>query len=118
MTRAELSRDLQRRPRDRAARHPDEEAFLARETARERKRVLLPRFHDAIDDAPIEVGGNEAGTHALKLMLTALFARQHRRPRRLDRDDENVGATLLQKTTDAADRAASSRAVHERVDAS
>src|SRR6478752_7275273 len=81
-----LARDLQRRPGNRTARHPHEQAFLPREASGERKRVFLPHLDDAIDNRAIEIRRHEARTHSLELMMAALSAREHGAARRLDGD--------------------------------
>ena len=73
-TGAQLARDLERRPRDGARRHADEQSFFPREASREWKRVFFPSLDDAIDDGAIEVWRNESRSHALKLMLAAVTA--------------------------------------------
>src|SRR4051812_34664839 len=115
MTGTELASQLESGPHDRAARHPDEQSFLAREAPCVRERGLLPGLHHAVDDRAVEVLRNESRSHALELMLPAFSAGEHRGPRRFDRDDERVSVLLLQKSADAADRTACTGAVDESV---
>src|SRR6185437_9097981 len=67
---------------------------------------------------PVEVVGNEAGTHALKLVLAALAAAEHGRARGFHRDHLDVPVPLLEKAAYTADRPTGAGAVHERVDPS
>src|SRR5690606_24864793 len=103
LTRTQLARHLERGPGNGARRHPHEQPLLACEPARERECILLPRRNHAIDDRAVEVVGDEAWAHPLKLVLAALSAAQHRRARRLHRYHLDRRVALLQETTHARD---------------
>ena len=64
----------------------------------------------------VEDLGHEAGADPLDLVRARRPAGEHRRGRRLDRDDVDARAALLEHLADAGDRAAGADAADERVD--
>src|SRR5215470_232775 len=109
----DLTRGPDRGPRGDAG----EDALLACEPARPRRRVLVLYGDDAIDDRAIQNARDEGGADALDPVRSRRTSGEHRRLRRLDGDEDDSRNLLLEHLADAGQRAAGSDAGDERVQA-
>ena len=113
----ELARHLQRRMAVGAGGNPDQDAFVARQTPRARRRILVGDGDDLVVHVLVEDVRHETGADALDLVVARLAARQHRRRRRLDRDDRDAGHRLAQHLADPGDGSPGAHPGDESVDA-
>src|SRR5437667_7008288 len=71
-------RHLARGPDIGSGRDAHQQAFLARESARRRRRVLIAHLDDLVQDGPGQHAGHEGGADALNAVRPRPAAREHR----------------------------------------
>src|SRR5208282_2174479 len=115
---AEPAGYLQSRAAVGAGRDADQQALVAREAAREQRRILVADGDYFIVDLGVEIARHEARADSLDLVETGLAARQHLRVLRLNGDDQYFFVEMLaQVVTGARNRAAGADAGDKSVDA-